>query len=84
VSEVCGATHPDRSDVTCDRRPHDMVGYHHDSAAGQFWDADPLPTAKHVGRAGLAAIAARTIRTGRTGPAADAVATWSATTKETE
>lgn len=64
--------------MACDRRPHDMAGYHHDGAAGVFWEADPLPDGRPAGRPGLAAMAARTVRSGRSGSAGEAVARWTA------
>ncbi|MET7363190.1 hypothetical protein ABZS76_32800 [Streptomyces sp. NPDC005562] len=84
ASETCGAPHPERPGVACDRRPHDMTGFHHDGAAGAFWGAEPPPEARPVGRPGLAAMAARTTRSGRTGSAADAVTRWTKTTEESE
>lgn len=84
MTEVCGAPHPERSDISCDRKPHQMAGFHSDRASGIVWAADPLPEAAPTGRNALASMAVRTTRSTRTGTPADAVAHWAATTEENE
>jgi hypothetical protein len=74
--EMCGAPHPERPGVDCDRPPHGGAGFHRERASGTVWEADPLPGPGDVGRGGLAAMAARTARHHRTGPAAGALDAW--------
>lgn len=74
--EACGALHPERPAVACDRPPHQGIGFHRDSVTGAVWEADPLPETRRTGRRGLAPMAVRTDRPYRTGEAADAVADW--------
>lgn len=78
TAETCGAPHEERPDVACDRKPHQMAGFHRDSKTGAVWEADPLPEPAPTGRGALASMAVRTTRSGRTGDAADAVARWAA------
>lgn len=75
-AETCGAPHPGRPGVVCDRDPHDGVGYHRNRATGEVWEAAPLPRAPRTGRGALAEVAARTRRPRRAGDASEAVEEW--------
>lgn len=68
MSEPCGAPHPERAEVVCDRGAHQGAGFHRNRATGLVWEAAALPDVRRRGRWGLAPIAARTRNTERTGP----------------
>jgi hypothetical protein len=74
--ETCGAEHPEKSGMMCDREPHQNLDFHRHRASGAVWPGEPRPVVVGTGRAALAAIAARTTRHHPTGPASGAVTTW--------
>ncbi|MEV7675025.1 hypothetical protein [Streptomyces sp. NPDC088752] len=81
-SEACGAPHPERPDIECDREAHQMAGFHRNRAAGEVWEGEAPPEPALTGRNALASMAARTTRSARTGAPADAVAHWASATEE--
>ncbi|MFH8483012.1 hypothetical protein [Streptomyces sp. NPDC018055] len=75
-ADLCGAPHPERSEVVCDRPEHGGTGFHSSRTDGAVWEAAPLPGGRRAGRGGLAALAATAERGHRTGGPASAVARW--------
>lgn len=66
--ELCGAAHPELTDVSCDREAHQGAGFHRNRAVGAVWEAEPLPDLRRRGQWGLAPMAARSRRVEQTGP----------------
>ncbi|MFE6000405.1 hypothetical protein ACFQ6C_26650 [Streptomyces sp. NPDC056454] len=76
MTELCGAFHPERPAIVCDRPEHGGTGFHRSRADGVVWEAAALPSARRAGRQGLAALAVSARRAHRTGGAAAAVERW--------
>lgn len=71
MPEPCGAEHPQRDEVVCDRPAHQGVGFHRNRAAGVVWEAAALPDTRRRGKWGLAPLAAQARAAEHTGPPRD-------------